>query len=167
MKYIYIIFILSLFYSCSQEEHTSISVNDTYIDMYVTDKDGNDLLNPESKNDKNVDLNKLTLTYLINNKEIVYYKKDSDMLLAIDCIIFGPPTAAYNKYILRIFPNATYDKSISYLKWDISNVDTISIETNKTNSSTICVGVELNGKKVWGVGHQNEDKDRRLITIIK
>ncbi|MBB4044711.1 hypothetical protein [Bacteroides reticulotermitis] len=164
MKYIYIIFILSLFYSCSQEEHTSISVNDTYIDMYVTDKDGNDLLNPESKNDKNVDLNKLTLTYLINNKEIVYYKKDSD---APNGFMLLPPNADYNKYILRIFPNATYDKSISYLKWDISNVDTISIETNKTNSSTICVGVELNGKKVWGVGHQNEDKDRRLITIIK
>lgn len=164
MKYVYIMFFLILFYSCNQEEHSSRTIDDTYIDMYVTDKDGNDLLNPEGKNAKNVDLNKLTLTYLINNKEIVFYNKDLD---APHGFMLLSPNADYNKYILRIFPNATYDKSISYLKWDISNVDTISIETNKTNSSTICVGVELNGKKVWGIGHNNEDKDRRLITIIK
>lgn len=164
MKYVYIMFFLILFYSCNQEEHTSRTIDDTYIDMYVTDKDGNDLLNPEGKNAKSVDLNKLTLTYLINNKEIVFYNKDLD---APHGFMLLSPNVDYNKYILRIFPNATYDKSISYLKWDISNVDTISIETNKTNSSTICVGVELNGKKVWGIGHNNEDKDRRLITIIK
>lgn len=164
MKYKYIIslIIFMLFnLSCAEDNNQAMNI-DTYIDAYIIDVDGNDLL---SKNqEKTIDLNDISLYYLIEDKEILYDKKNLD---SPHGFVLLPPEGKFDRYILRIFPNSCCENSISYLKYNNYETDTLSLKINHTNSSIICTSVFLNGEKVWGANHDNDNSNRRLISIIK
>lgn len=146
------------FLSCDESENNNM-VLDTYIDAYVVDHDGNDLLNTNQKNAINLD--KLTLVYLVDDKEVLYNESNLD---APHGFILISPKVESDKYSLRIFLNSRYENSVSYLKWDEHNTDTLSVTISKTRSSVICTSVSLNGEQVWDINHNS---NKRVISIIK
>ncbi len=132
--------VIVLLSSCEKE---SLNFNlDRQIEILVTDKSGNNLLNPSNPEAYNI--KDIRLYYLEDNnlKEVFYshqdYPRNYMILDELD-------------YRIRIFPNASKEEEfpVTLIKWNETDMDTIKCEFSRTENSLICRKVWYNGKPMW------------------
>ncbi len=118
----------------------------SHFDFYVVDKDGNDLLDPESTT--SINLQAAKVYYLLNEKKTEIYRGNLD---APRMYLVFPPEGEQNKYSMRIFLNIEDSASITttYLEWNEARTDIFTAEVLRKKNNTTVAKVWLNDILVW------------------
>ena len=150
----------------TEEEGTAAAVFECSLDLQFSDKDGNDLLNPETQNCINYE--KMKLFYLIKGEKVLISGDSTELYMNL---IFHSGTS--NE--LRIITNAeayspnTTGVSTTYLEFEDGVTDTIVAEWVYTVSDSIPNGADggsyIGNKKAWYNGV--EMKRDTINQIIK
>ena len=153
--------VLSLLVSlscCSKDgDETNIDLN---IDLFVLDQKGNDLLNFNS--DNAMDLSQIRVFYRERGSFVEFYQSNLDAQRGYFLI---PPNMIYDKYSLRLFvsPSIEYeDKSVTIIKWNDYESDTIITQIHKGENSEVGIEYWINGKTPDWI-----DRGRKISKIVK
>ncbi len=155
--YILIFPLLVSLFSCSTDENeTNI---DLYIDLSLFDQKGNDLLTPDAE--KGVDSSQIEVFYKEDGKFIEAHKSKYPQrgysLL--------PPDVGFDKYTVRLFVSSiieSEDKSVTIIKWNEQESDTITTQIYKGENSEIGIEYWINGKIPDWI-----DRGHKIAKIIK
>ena len=137
-----ILFSLVLLFSCNKEK-ASNDILDTYIDIFVEDANGNNLLADGTPNAINFDAVKLM--YLVDGVATEVYDGSLDCPKLI-CHLTSDPGSER----VSIFPNAIEDEEfpITYINWGNGDMDTLKChfvrKDNGSESSVVCDRVWMN-----------------------
>ncbi len=162
MKNLFLLISILFFLSCQKENNLTGAYIEGSIDISLEDSLGNDLL--KSSNEKSYKLDNIEVYYLVDNKVkpatelthtmddypngLLFYKKD-------------------NKSCVRIFVNLydLNDSTTTYVKWNETDTDTISILFERENSYFILQ------QKIWFNNHliwnRKENNTERYFNFIK
>ncbi|MFD1186151.1 hypothetical protein [Pontibacter rugosus] len=154
MKQLYLLLLPLLFISCEKTTECCVVV-DTSIDLQYRTEDGEDWLQQQQLNEKNISV------YFINEsqKEIISKGK----LYSPEMIIINQDGSG--KRILQLFPSDYIKNNTSrtLIEFSATDVDTVDCLFNTKNSSMICEEVRYNGKLVWSMNQGSP----RIIQVIK
>lgn len=162
MKKIFFLITILLFmvYGCNKDQSDIVDVG---IQIYLQDKNGNDLLNPTSVNTYN---NQNIKIFYNNNNEVSEYfcSQCTTMQNGYEILIYPP---ANSNYAFVLSPNINIQNNstdpVTYIQWNETDRDTIQchIDRDVDAGSIICTKVWYNGVlKCDGYGE-------RIITITK
>lgn len=146
--------IVTVLFSCSKSNE--MEEQDAYIihvgiEFSVLNMQNEDLLNPENPN--HLDVTKIKLFYLINGEKQEVYNPNMDS--PRNFRIFKHE----NEYRIGVTLNHSgmSSKTITYLQWDNSDIDTIEATIKRTQNSLLQDEIWLNGIHIWERGDNTID----------
>ncbi len=143
--------------SCSKDGgETNI---DLHIDLSVLDQKGSDLLNFNS--DNAMDLSQIKVFYKEEGQFIEAYKSKYPQ----QGYFLIPPNIVYDTYSLRLFVSSSIeyeDKSVTMIKWNDYESDTIITQIHKAENSEVGIEYWINGKTPDWI-----DRGRKIAKIVK
>ncbi len=154
--YLLVLPLLIYFFGCDKEE------NATNLDYgfacCVLDQDGNDLLNP--MNPDAIDTSQIQIYHIIDGKPVFYYNAMSSIPKGYS--IHAPyDNIKYLNIIIPISSHIEYeDRSVTIVKWDEYDSDTITVQIEKMGS------VQL-GTKYWINGNEDIDWISQGLKVAK
>jgi len=141
MKKVIFICLYTLFlFSCDSDKIEGF-VYDVDINLYITNSNGDDLLDQSILN--SYDQSKIKILYLVKGELI---EKPNGTDSSRNFFIYKQD----NHNIIRIFLNNSNEEQYleTYIQWSENNTDTIKIEYNRTSNSVTKKTIWLNDKLV-------------------
>lgn len=134
---------LILLAACSDKEKSEAFVIDTKIEIAVKDKDGNDLLNPQSE--YYFDQSSVKVLYIVKDETDGTYSEKS--ALSNQYYIYKHEAG----YRLAFFPNTDNKEEFpkTYIQWGENYRDTLSCKIYRGKNREIVTEVWINGVKKW------------------
>ncbi len=153
-----LIFCLALF-SCIEEEDYGLTSAyfSSNLSLHIVNQDGDDLLDSSTPN--SIDVNSISLTFVINGKEVNYYKSNLDNPKGIGLTKISNGLNSLSVLLNYEYPNAN---NITYINWGDGTRD-------KIESFLYNEGATFDVRKVW-VNDQffwEFPDDKKIKTIIK
>ncbi|MDO5969950.1 hypothetical protein Q4Q35_09020 [Flavivirga aquimarina] len=152
MKNSLVILVVTLLFACGKSNEMEEQYNlDVGLEFSVLNSQNEDILNPENPN--HLDVANIKLLYVINGEKQEVYNPNLDN--PRNFMIYKHE----NEYRIKITLNhsETSGKSITYIQWNDSDVDTIEVNINRTQNSILQDEIWLNGKQVWQRGDNTID----------
>lgn len=144
--------------ACSQDNPVPSSyVVDNYVDIYLKNEQGDNLLNTSEFNS-----NEFKIFYLLNGNAVEIYNPQMDAPRNFFIITETDPIC------MRLFLNDVASESfpITYIKWNETDTDTLKASFLRGENYVRCSGVWLNDELVWDQSTPSEGTGRS-ITIVK
>ncbi|MCD8399020.1 hypothetical protein LNI90_01745 [Tenacibaculum dicentrarchi] len=143
MKNFILLFLNCIFLISCEDNNPQSTVIGTEVELSLSDKEGNDLLDPTNKN--GIKENEIKHFYLLNGIKKEFYNSnyDSPKRIGINKI--------NGKYRLGIGLNSIKDKNgevISLIQWNENDTDTIKATLQTTTNTTIIINPKFNDKKI-------------------
>lgn len=157
MKTTILLMLMTFFLSCDNENKKEGFVIDTVVQMTLKNKNGEDLLNPNTVGTFNTD--KIKIYYVDKQgKPQVYYESNLDNPKGY--FIFK----SENEYKIQIFTNtdSSISNPITIIKWNEEVSDTLKCEIQKEPNREICTKVWVNDLLMY-----SDYSKERIINIIK
>lgn len=149
MKNLLIILVAIMLFACSksneiEEQQYNLEVG---VQFSVFNSQNEDLLNPENPN--HLDVTTIKLFYVVNGENQEVYNPDLDN--PRNFRIFKHE----NEYRISVILNhsETSGKTMTYIQWNNSDVDTIEATIKKTQNSLYKDEIWLNGIHIWERGN--------------
>ncbi|SOU86995.1 hypothetical protein [Tenacibaculum dicentrarchi] len=143
MRNFILLFLSCIFLISCEDNNPSSTVIANFVDLSLSDKEGNDLLDPINKN--GIKENEIMHFYLVNGVKKEFYNSSYDSPKNI--LIYNEE----GKYFVRIFLNTIKDKNgevISLIQWSENDTDTIKATLQTTKNTTIIINPKFNDKKI-------------------
>ena len=161
-----ILLLITTLLSCSDDN--SYTTIHTVQQFYILNKNGYNLLNPETENA--IDTSNIKIYYLINGSKVEHSKYLASLNSDVSYdntkgfYIVKPEEDIRNKYFLGLYLNIEANKeniAYTFIEWDKDHIDTIKSRISKTENSIISSMIAYNDS-VW------DRKENDLVfTIIK
>jgi hypothetical protein len=131
---------------------------DTDLDILVTDKGGNNLLNPSFPDSFKED--SIKIYYIIKGVKTEVFKPNLDYPRMFYIWNDGDD----GEYRMRLFPNDADDDQYpkTLIEWETDNLDTLACHFKRNMNNVICDEIWLNGMLL-----DDEITGNRMFTIVK
>jgi len=148
MKNAVVILVLLACFSCETSSNDAVVV-DIRIDMTIEDRQGNDLLNPETEN--SIQQDDIRVYYEIDGKKETYLSchKDKNVILDNPAGFLIYPEDALGKFQLSVFSNPTQGEAITIIELEGHDDVTLKAQVSRENGNTIVRKVWYQGNLVW------------------
>jgi len=164
MKNSVFLILIFLMASCTSEDNSTDAYYclDTSIFFTIKDSNGNDLLNPNHPNAYISD--SIKIYYLKENGEVeeIYNTNAAD---SRNFHIITPQESFVDYYAFLLHPNTFGENTITYIKWNNTDTDTVKTNYRYGKNYTICNKVWYNDVNVWT--ENIEQNTGRIFEIIK
>lgn len=170
-KLLFLIFSFFMFVSCKKPESITGVTIDTYVDLFLKNSNGQNLLNPTTPGYFSSD--QIRIYYIQNEKKVEVYNPNLDFPRGFKI----SKNEGNSEYFIRVFQNDVYvdkEKVTTYIQWRSDLEDTLQTQISKSNSSTIFTAkIWYNGKLKYDVDTSPTYVDwgngqfRRLLEVIK
>ena len=146
MKKLFLVLILIFSYSCIKPGCCKVISSD--FNFYVVNEQGDDLLDPKSTSQ--INLQTVKVYYLINGTKTEINRGNLD---APQMYFVYPPEGTRNRYNISLFLNTEDSASITttYFEWDKDTTDVFKAEVSRESNNEIVTKVWLNDTLVWDV----------------
>ena len=146
MKKLLLLLLPILMQACTKEEKC-VNISNG-VSVWVSDELGNDLLDPSSASPKAVDTSKLNLYYVMNGKEVLFYRPYLDYPKGLSVY---PPGGNHTRYQLDVGVNIESEERIttSILKWEDGHRDVFKAEIYHGDNAIIQRKIWVNGRLIW------------------
>lgn len=157
MKTIFLILTIFTLFACNKPKDTENQYNlDANIQFSVFNSENEDLLNPNTPN--HIVEPEIKLFYVVNGITKEVFNPHLDFPRNIH--IFKHET----EYRIDVFLNTTdtANKPVTYIKWNNTDIDTITATYIRTNNAVIKNKIWLNGNLIWDRS-LNQDEYYKLV----
>ena len=127
------------------------SIITAHLDLRVSDKQGNDLLNPASASPKTVNLSKVRVYYVKDGKEELLYRGNLDAAWGYTLLTPEGPGLPY--YSLRLFFNIESKEEVTttILEWEDGHRDVFKVAFNRASNRITQRSIWLNDALIWDI----------------
>ena len=122
-------------------------IEDTGVELYFSDEQGNDLLDPACTSPKAIDVTKIRLYEVVDGKEKMFYRPD---LSATNGVVLVPSRQGHARYHANFsFVEGAKNNATSILKWPDGRRDVFKAELYHDLYATGIERLWLNDSLVW------------------
>jgi len=157
MKNILIISMITLFFSCNDDDSPSSTAIDTGIGIKVLNSSGEDLLNTNTTNHFNGD--NIRLFQLINGEITLIYNPNMDLPYGYS---IETDTEGNNIVNAGFLPDASHEHPEYIVKWSDTEQDTLKCEVEQFSNVLRFSKVWVNEELQWESSSQTE----RIVTVV-
>lgn len=153
MKRLFLLLFLLPFISCDDESSNGVNIRH-HIDVMVVDKDGNDLLDPDTKGAYEPD--EIRIYKVINGKETLYVDGTKDSPYGVSYNYDykteewepGLPETCYVSLLVSFYDIIENNHTTAIVKWNAVEADTVTCEIDPEWNNNI-KKIYVNGELKW------------------